>query len=91
VTVSGRIVESGSDLLDGRVQAVLEVDVGPVGPEPLSQLFSGDDLSWMLDERGQDLEGLLLDPDEVTVATERLRLQVRFKRAKADERPSRAK
>ena len=70
---------------------MLEVDVRVVRPEPLPQLFTGDDLSWLLDERGQDLEGLLLNRDEVTVAAERLRLQVRFKRAKADERRSRAK
>ncbi len=40
---------------------------------------------------GEELQGLLLNPDEVTVAAKRLRLQVRFKRAKTDERRFRAK
>jgi hypothetical protein len=70
---------------------VLEVDVGPLGPEAAPQILTGDHLSRMLEECRQELEGLLLNLDEAAVPAKRLRLEVRFKRTEADKRRSRAR
>ena len=76
--------------LDDIEEALIASDLGPEASSRIRKAIAARKFE-QLDERGQELEGLLLDPDEVSVATERLRLQVSFKRAKPDDRCSCAK
>ena len=56
----GGISEGLADLVDGGVEAMVEVDEGVGGPEFLLQFFAGDDFSGALEQQGEHLEGLTL-------------------------------
>jgi hypothetical protein len=61
----GFVIQCLAKLLDCRIQAVVEIDEGIGGPKLLSKLFSGDDLSRVLEQYRQDTKRLLLEPDPV--------------------------
>jgi hypothetical protein len=60
--VLGRIAQGFPEPGNDRVQVDLEIDKDVAGPEPLLQLFPGDDFSGVLDEEGQGDEQLLARP-----------------------------
>ena len=55
-----RIAQRFPDLVNGPVQAVIEIAGRIRRPDPLPQLFAGDDRSRPLQERNQEFEGLAL-------------------------------
>ena len=55
-----RVSESFAHLVDGGVQAVVEVDERVGGPELLLQLFARDDFAGTFEQQRQHLEGLSL-------------------------------
>ena len=59
----GGISEGLADLVDGGVQAVIEVDESVGGPELLLQLLAGDDLAGAVEQESQDLERLSLEAE----------------------------
>src|SRR5262249_32560993 len=58
-----RITQSFANLVDGGVEAVVEVYEGVGGPERLAHFFAGDDFAWPRQQSRQYLEGLLLQLD----------------------------
>ena len=61
VTGAGSGISQGfAHLVNGSVEAVVEVDEGVGGPELLLQLFARDDVSGMIEEQSEHLEGLAL-------------------------------
>src|SRR6185295_16800772 len=59
----GGVAESVPEPLDGAVEADVEVDEGIAGPEGLADLLPCHDLARTFQEEGEDLKGLLLQPD----------------------------
>jgi len=53
------IAERLTYLVDCPVKALIEVDKGVVGPDPLLQFLPGDQLSGFFQQRPQHLEGLV--------------------------------
>jgi hypothetical protein len=84
--VLARVAKRQPDLLDGGVQAVLEVHVQVIRPQPPAQLFPRHQLAGALQEQGQDLERLLLQPEAGPVAPDDLRLKARLERPEANEK-----
>jgi hypothetical protein len=54
-------------LVDGRVQAVFEVDYSVVSPDFLPEFVASDDLMRPIEQGGQELKRLLLEPDAQSV------------------------
>jgi hypothetical protein len=61
--IVGVVAESIAHLIDGDGERAIEVDVGVFTPDPVVELFPGDDLTGPLDQRDQDPKGLTLNPD----------------------------
>jgi len=59
--VVSRVAESLANLVDGFIEAVIEVDERIGGPEAPLQFLPGDDLAAVLEEHGENLKGLLLE------------------------------
>src|SRR5262249_2602172 len=59
----GVIAECRAQPLDGGIQAVVEVDKCPVGPELLAELFAGQHFSRSLEQHHQHVERLSLQPE----------------------------
>ena len=59
--VVGVVAEHGPQTLDGRVEAVLEIDVGARRPQPLAQLVTGHHAATVGQQHPQHLEGLVLE------------------------------
>jgi hypothetical protein len=55
---SCRVIQNTAEFLDGGVQTVLEVDEGIRGPELLTKLFASNDIAGVVEQKGQNLEGL---------------------------------
>jgi hypothetical protein len=55
---------------DGRIQAVFEIDVGPIGPQPPAEVLPRNDLAGSFQQGGQNQERLLLEPLPETVFAE---------------------
>src|SRR5262249_39948928 len=80
----GGVAEGFSQLVDGLVQAVIEIDEGVGGPEFVAQLLAGNDFTGMFQKHDQDLEGLFLEPDLRAMLTQFTGPQIDLKRAKAN-------
>ena len=63
------VAEDGPEPLHHRVDAVLEVDRGAVGPQPLADVLAGDDVAGAIEHQRQQLERLFLQPDGIGAAT----------------------
>jgi hypothetical protein len=63
---------------------VIEIHEGVSGPQRLAKLLSGDDVAGALNQRGQNLQGLVLESDADTVLVQLSRPKIHFKIAKAD-------
>ena len=57
----GRVTQRLPQLLDGSVDAVVELYDRVVGPQPLLDLVERHDVAATLDQHQQDLEGLFLE------------------------------
>src|SRR6185436_5536221 len=79
-----RFPECLPQLLDGGVDAVVELDDGVVGPELLSNLFAQHYLAGIFQKHEQDLEGLLVKPDLQAMLAELRGSNVQLNRPKAD-------
>ena len=87
---SGRVPEDLPQPLDGRVQAVLEVHKGVVGPEFVSKRLPCDERAVLTDENRQQAERLIRQEHRVhTVPLELARTQVQDELPKADDVGSR--
>ena len=79
------IVQRLSQPLDGRIDTVLELDDGPVGPESVMQFLPRNHFAGVLQQHRQDLDGLIGKPDLDSVSTKLSRSQIQLERAKAEE------
>src|SRR5262249_29756463 len=61
--ILGRVTQSVAHALDGRVEAVVEVNEGISRPQAIAQIVASDDLSRLFQKQRQYLERLLLDLD----------------------------
>src|SRR5687767_10203346 len=69
-------------LLDRGVQAVLEIDEGVRFPQAIPQFLARGNLAGMLEERGEDLPRLVLEPDTVSVTVQLTSGRVELERSK---------
>jgi hypothetical protein len=70
------VVQGQAKLFDSRVEAVVEVHEGILGPETLAKLFPRDHLPWLRQQHSQYPERLLLDLDLVAALVKLARAQV---------------
>ena len=82
--IVGRIAQSITQLLDGSVDAVFEVDEAPIRPEGGTQLFTGDDRARVFEKQREKAEGLALKLDERAFPPEFTPVKVGFEDAEAD-------
>src|ERR1039457_4956524 len=80
----GGIIENLANFVDGGAQAVIEVHKRIGGPKLLTNLFSGDELARSLQEQGEQLERLRLQPDSYPLFSQLANLQVCFVGTKRD-------
>jgi hypothetical protein len=80
----GGIAEGIADLVDGFVEAVVEVDIGVGGPETFLQIFAGDDLAGMVEEHREDADGLFLEADAKAVFAELAGAKIEFENSEAE-------
>jgi hypothetical protein len=59
--IVGFVGKGVAELVDGGVEAVLEIDEGVFGPEAFLELLAGDDEAGLFQEDGENLEGAILD------------------------------
>ncbi len=62
---------------------MLEIDERPIGPQPLRQLLASDDVARAFEHHPENLEGLLLQTDQVLALPQLARAYVEFERFKA--------
>ena len=82
----GGIAQRLTHFLDGRIQAVLEVDKRVGLPKPFAQVVAGDQLAWTLEQRDEDLSGLFLKRDPLAIAEQVTRCQVQLETSEANAR-----
>jgi hypothetical protein len=61
--ILGRVPQYFADFVDGRIEAVVEVNEGPVRPKLRPQLLSGNDLTRALQQHDQNLKRLSSQSD----------------------------
>jgi hypothetical protein len=74
----GGVAECVANFVDGLIEAVIEIDVGVGGPEIFLEVLAGDEFAGMLDEYGEDTEGLFLDSDAQAVFAEFAGAKIEF-------------
>ena len=82
--VLGRVAEHLAQLLDRRVEGVIEIDEGVGGPEPLAHRLAGDHLARALEEHHQQLKRLLLQLQPDALAPKLPRLEIDFEGPEPD-------
>ena len=83
--VVGRIAEYLADLVDGFVQAVVELDEGVGRPQLLTQFFTGDNLARPLEQDDKQAERLVLEIDLEPFLAQFRRGEVHFEDAEAED------
>ena len=81
----GIVTERGAQPLDRRIEAVLEIDEGPLGPQTLTQLLPRDDFARLLEHEPQDLERLFLQAHAHTAAAQLARAHIQLEAPEAQE------
>ena len=76
--IVGVVAECGAQPLDRGVQAVLEIDEGPRGPQTLAQLLPRHDVAGPLEHDRENLERLILQPDADAALAQLARAQIDF-------------
>ena len=84
--IVGFVREGVAEFVNGRVEAVFEINEGVFGPEAFLELLAGDDEAGLFQKDGEDLEGAILDFEADAGFAEFAGEQVGFVGAKADER-----
>ena len=87
--ISGRVPQGFADLVDGRVEAVIEVNKRVSGPELFAQVLAGNHVAGMFEQQSKHLERLLLEPNADAAFAEFSGLEVRLEHAKTDNAPAR--
>ena len=72
------VAERGAQALDRRIQAVLEIDEGPGGPQTLAQLFARHHLARPFEHHREYLKRLILKPDADAALPQLARAQIDF-------------
>jgi len=83
--IVGDIAQSGAQLLDGSVQAIIKLDIGICRPELLSNLVSRDNFAPPLQEKCEHLKGLTLKLDAKAPLGQQSLLKIGFEQAEADQ------
>jgi hypothetical protein len=84
--VRGGIPQRLANLVHRSIQAMIEIDEGIGRPDCFAQVVARDDLTCVLQERGQDLKRLFLQPDASPILAQLSGGQVRLKNAKSQKR-----
>jgi len=75
------VTKGSTQSFDRGVQAVLEVDERPIGPEPLPQFIAGDDIARAFEHQAEDLERLFLQADRTAALVQLTRPEVQLERS----------
>jgi len=78
------LVDCGTQFLENYVQASVEVNECALRPEPLSQFFTADDISGVLQEQDKNAKGLVLNFDAEAIPRQSALGYVRLKQAEAE-------
>lgn len=78
----GRIAERLPDLIDGRIEAMLEVTSSYSGPEAVAKIFTGYHVAGPIEKPAQNLARLWGEFDSVPVLAQFSGHRVEFKRPK---------
>jgi hypothetical protein len=84
-----RVSQGVTDLIDRRIQAVIEIDKSFSGPNSLTKFFPADQLARPLEEDGQNLKRLVLKTKLNTMLPQFVSDNVQFKHTKTDAFASR--
>ena len=79
----GRLAQRVAQLLDGAVQAGVEINKSVAGPKLLVQFLACHDLAGMLEQEREHLEGLVLELQPNAVLAQLTRTQVHVKRVES--------
>ena len=66
----GGVAKRLTRFLDGRVQAVFEIDECVALPQPLAQILARDEFAWVFEQRDEDLSWMLLEADRCPVVVQ---------------------
>src|SRR2546422_10265794 len=80
----GGIAEGLPQFIDSGVYVGIVVDGGTGRPEPHAQLFAGDHLAWLLEERQENLINLPLEPEPGAISCHFLPLLINPEWAEMD-------
>jgi hypothetical protein len=86
--VLGVVAQGFANSIDGFVESSVEVADRVRGPKPLLEFFPGHHFARALDQCGQSLKGLLLQPDLQTPFAQLARTWIHFEVLKANWLPS---
>ena len=81
----GRVSKGLADFVDGRVEAVVEIDEGIGGPEFLLQVFARNDFASALEQQCQNLERLALQAEFHAALTQFTRGEIYNRRVAAPD------
>jgi hypothetical protein len=77
-----RVAKSLPEPCNSRIQSMFEIDKGVIGPETLSEFFSGNDRSGLFQERSEYLKRLRLQSNPNAVFPQHGFIKVDLERAK---------
>ncbi len=79
------VAEGAAQFFDGSVQAIVKFYECIGGPEPLANLLPCDQFTGMFEEHGENLKGLLLEPDSQSVPAQDELLEIGFECSKSND------
>ena len=85
--VIGGIFESAAKLFDRSIQTFVEIDKGVLGPQPMTQLFAGDQLSRTFEQHGEYAKRMVLEVNNFSPPEELPGSNVGLEHAKRKQPP----
>jgi hypothetical protein len=82
--VVGRVIESPTKPLDGRVKAMFKIPIGVSGPESPVKFFARNELTRILEKADKNMYRLPLKTDFAALLPEFARTHVKFENPKSD-------
>jgi hypothetical protein len=79
----GGIAQRVAQAVDGSIDAVVYIYKGVRRPKFFPELFPGDDLTWMFEQKSEDLKRLLLEFDLHPLLAQLAGMQVHLKDSKS--------